>query len=475
MLSVYNSRGEKNLPGDPNSARAFSKNRIPDLNKSGEKKIYFMASFSLNELLVPVQGPNDQNNEVQQDKLTTLEGFHNDKIRKFREQKDSLPELKKELADLVDKLEAWPMALRFTDEHKEAIEKETELKGRIADVDADKDMMNYFLNVGDILFGHYDTQQRIATGDNTMQNESNRIRTPANSVLSYFKTAPIVQEQTTDNKPVKTRVNKKKTESYTLKASNIVADIDGMRRDKALEKYLSIVEPTAIKSGIMPGSGIESDYGCCPVCENEMHFSQNEAMLGCRECGYQDFILIDSEKPSYKDPPREISYFAYKKINHLNEWLAQFQAKETTEIPADIFEQIQSELRKERIIDTLKLKPSKLREILKKLKLSKYYEHVAHIMNRLNGVQAPVLSREVEDKLRFMFREIQPSFIKHCPKGRSNFLSYSYVLYKFCQLLELDDFLPCFPLLKSREKLYMQDKIWQCICDDMGWEFIKSI
>ena len=96
-------------------------------------------------------------------------------------------------------------------------------------------------------------------------------------------------------------------------------------------------------------------------------------------------------------------------------------------------------------------------------------------MNRLNGVQAPVLSREVEDKLRFMFREIQPSFIKHCPKGRSNFLSYSYVLYKFCQLLELDEFLPCFPLLKSREKLYMQDKIWQCICEDMGWEFIKSI
>ena len=434
-----------------------------------------MASFSLNELLVPVSGPNDQNNEVQQDKLTTLEGFHNDKIRKFREQKDSLPDLKAELAVIVDKLEAWSMALRFTDEHKEAIEKETELQERIADVDADKDMMNYFLNVGDILFGHYDTQQRIATGDNTMQNESNRIRTPANSVLSYFKTAPVVQEQKTDNKPVKTRVNKKKAETYTLKASNIVADIDGMRRDKALEKYLSIVEPTAIKSGIMPGSGIESDYGCCPVCENEMHFSQNEAMLGCRECGYQDFILIDSEKPSYKDPPREISYFAYKKINHLNEWLAQFQAKETTEIPADIFEQIQSELRKERIIDTLKLKPSKLREILKKLKLSKYYEHVAHIMNRLNGVQAPVLSREVEDKLRFMFREIQPSFIKHCPKGRSNFLSYSYVLYKFCQLLELDDFLPCFPLLKSREKLYMQDKIWQCICDDMGWEFIKSI
>ena len=428
-----------------------------------------MSFFSLNELLTPIAGSSDVGLEQQPDKLTTLEGYHNDKVRRFCDTKETLPELKKELSNLRDELSGWPIELRFNDEHKESLEKEEELVKRIADIESDKDLLNYFLNVGDIVFGYFDTQQRIAVGDNSIVGESNKVKTPANSVLSYFKTpgAPT----SGDAKPV---VKKKKV-TKSNKASDVVTETEGLRRDKALEKYLSIVEPTAIKSGIMPGSGIESDYGCCPICDSEMHFSQNEAMLGCPSCGHQDFILVDSEKPSYKEPPREISYFAYKKINHLNEWLAQFQAKETTEIPQEIFEQIQTELKKERISDTLKLKPSKLREILKKLKLSKYYEHVAHIMNRLNGVQAPVLSREVEDKLRYMFREIQPSFIKHCPKGRSNFLSYSYVLYKFCQLLELDEFLPCFPLLKSREKLYMQDKIWQCICDDMGWEFIKSI
>jgi len=428
-----------------------------------------MSNFSLNELLTPIQVFQEVNLEQYQDKLTTLEGFHNDKVKKFCDLKESLPDLKQQLGDLRYELAGWPIEKRFNDEHKAALELEDDIVKRISDIETDKDLMNYYLNVGDILFGYYDTQQRIATGDNSIAKESNKVRTPANSVLSYFKT-PGVSESVDVKPTIKKRVLRKES-----KASEVVTDTEGMRRDKALEKYLSIVEPTAIKTGIMPGSGIESDYGCCPMCDNEMHFSQNEAMLGCPKCGHQDFILIDSEKPSYKEPPREISYFAYKKINHLNEWLAQFQAKETTEIPQDIFEQIQSELKKERIIDTIKLKPSKLREILKKLKLSKYYEHVAHIMNRLNGVQAPVLSREVEDKLRYMFREIQPSFIKHCPKGRSNFLSYSYVLYKFCQLLELDEFLPCFPLLKSREKLYMQDKIWQCICDDMGWEFIKSI
>ena len=117
----------------------------------------------------------------------------------------------------------------------------------------------------------------------------------------------------------------------------------------------------------------------------------------------------------------------------------------------------------------------KLRKILKKLKLNKYYEHVPHIINRLNGVPAPIMDRATEEKLRVMFKEIQGPFMKHCPKWRKNFLSYSYVLHKFVQLLELDNFLPCFTLLKSREKLHQQDMIWKNICKELKWEFIKSL
>jgi hypothetical protein len=133
------------------------------------------------------------------------------------------------------------------------------------------------------------------------------------------------------------------------------------------------------------------------------------------------------------------------------------------------------ELKKERITNMASLKLTKLREIFRKLKYNKYYEHIPHILNRLNGQNAPVMSRDNEEKLRHMFKEIQPSFQKHCPSDRSNFLSYSYVLYKFCELLELDEFLPSFPLLKNRDKLYMQDKIWQKICEDMKWEFIRTL
>ena len=74
-----------------------------------------------------------------------------------------------------------------------------------------------------------------------------------------------------------------------------------------------------------------------------------------------------------------------------------------------------------------------------------------------------------------MFNDIQIPFAKYCPTERRNFLSYSYILYKFFELLELDEYLRCFQLLKSRTKLHRQDEIWKNICKDLNWQFIKSL
>jgi hypothetical protein len=44
-----------------------------------------------------------------------------------------------------------------------------------------------------------------------------------------------------------------------------------------------------------------------------------------------------------------VSYYAYKRINHFNEWLAQFQAKESTEIPAYVYDEDSGGAQEERI------------------------------------------------------------------------------------------------------------------------------
>ena len=437
---------------------------------------YFL---SLDNLLRPLHEENAQSGKMQKtlESAKTLESFHNQQMNKFKEEKSNLTQFEMELAEKKQEFAAIeqeymnPTHINTSGDlslltNRSKLEQEIkELELKIDKLKSGETETDYFLRVGDILFSYTDAQERIATGERPINDKQQRM--PANSVYSYFFNPDVDIMQQQIPSPTKEEPARQK------KASDISNDI-GFKRDKALESYLSALNPDTIQNdNAAVASSITENYGNCAICGSEMFL--NETFLDCPDCGYRDMILVDSEKPSYKDPPREMSYYAYKKINHLNEWLAQFQAKETTEIAPAILEQIRTELRKERITDMSKLKPSKLKEVIKKLKLNRCYDHVAHILNRLNGISAPVLSREVEEKLRFMFKEIQFSFVKHCPKKRSNFLSYSFVLYKFCELLELDDYLPCFPLLKSREKLYMQDKIWKKICEDMGWEFIQTV
>jgi len=395
-----------------------------------------------------------------QARATTLEAHHQNKMKEFTETKHNLANLQSTLSDLEAKIDNMPYSAMFSDEWRQLSDQAEVTRSQIKSILADDKRLDYFLNVGDMLFQYFDAHETLAKGEESTAKTA--MRMPTNSVLSYFTDATEV-------------VPSPQPQQQPKKASYIDSS-EGMNRDKMMERYLAVVEPSAIKSGIMPGSGIEPGWGTCPTCDVEMTFYQNEALLGCPRCGHEEFILIDSEKPSYKDPPREITYFAYKKINHFNEWLAQFQAKENTDIPQDIIEAVMRELRKERISDPKKVKKDKIREVLQKLKFSKMYDHVQQIKNRIQQQMTMLtLSKEMEEKLQHMFKEIQPAFIKYCPANRSNFLSYPYVLYKLCQLLEMDEFLPCFQLLKSREKLYQQDQVWQKICQEMRWQFIRSI
>jgi len=436
-----------------------------------------MSHVSLDQLLCKEDLPVPTNKVAKvTESAKTLESLHTQQLSTFAEEKNNLPDLRAKLKAMKQELAiaerdytsphilAQVQDIRTLMKHSRLETQIQELESKIAGLESGSTVADYFLRVGNILFSYTDAQERIASGEapyDPVPGKKSRI--PNNSVCAYFTQKPEVES--TNTLTVQ--------EPKKIKTASSLDNTMGFKRDKALETYMQALDPDGTGTDVAIANSMSEDFGNCPICDTEMYF--NDTFLDCPQCGHRDMILVDSEKPSYKDPPREMSYYAYKKINHLNEWLAQFQAKETTEISAAIMDQIKTELRKERITDMSKVKPSKLKEVIKKLKLHRCYDHVAHILNRLNGVSAPVLSREVEEKLRFMFKEIQFSFVKHCPKKRSNFLSYSFVLYKFCELLELDEYLPCFPLLKSREKLYMQDKIWQKICEDMSWEFIRTV
>jgi len=153
--------------------------------------------------------------------------------------------------------------------------------------------------------------------------------------------------------------------------------------------------------------------------------------------------------------------------------LAQFQGKETTQIPPEVIENLKQQIKKERV-DMSNLTYYKTKDLLKKLGYNKYYEHINFIKDKL-GIKPPIISQELEETLCNFFMEIQYPYAKHCPDYRVNFLHYYYVLYKLFELLSEHHYLPEIPMLKDREKLIEQDIIWKKICEDLDWEFIATI
>lgn len=216
----------------------------------------------------------------------------------------------------------------------------------------------------------------------------------------------------------------------------------------------------------------------CPRCPDSNIFQFNDTSeLVCDNCGTVIDVLI-SEELTYKEEQEtseKVINYSYKRDNHFNEWLSQFQAQEMTTIPPEVIESLRNEFKKTKIKNVQEITHAKVRGFLKKLKLNKYYEHVPYITNILSGISAPNMPQALEERLRLMFKDIQKPFDDNCPADRKNFLSYSYVLYKFCELLSEDSYLQYFPLLKSKEKLHQQDVIWKKICHDLRWEFIPTI
>lgn len=215
-------------------------------------------------------------------------------------------------------------------------------------------------------------------------------------------------------------------------------------------------------------------YTCNSCHIGELIHFDNDGIFICNHCSMIHKHLVENERPSYRDPPKEVCFYAYKRINHFREIIAQFQAKESTQIPKKVIDDFKSQIKKERLDIHTQLTNKKAKEILKKLNYSKYYEHVPFIKDKI-GIKPPVMDQYLEDTLCNLFLEIQAPYAKYCPDYRVNFLNYYYTIYKLCELLNQKQFLEFFPKLKDPSKRIEQDEIWKKICNELNWKFIPTV
>ena len=382
-----------------------------------------------------------ETNSQSQKTKGTLDSIHQTHIESLRKQMetDSIRVLEEKLEKVQKQLKELPEG-SFEFDHvfkRSQLEKEANnLQQKIQNTREGNDIKSYYLENGDIMLEYYGHHKKLSAPKATLSNTG--------SLTTFDKLF----------QPVESEVPTKK---------------------KIFDEY---IQRMGFSNGIVITDAAETLKKMaehCSICNLPREELTAEGILVCPKCGSEEYSLVVSDTPGFRDPPKERNNYAYKKMNHLNEILNQFQAKESTKIPDEVMNEVICEIKKRRIENIASLNEQDIRDILKKLERNRYYEHATHILSRLNGNPPPTITAEIEEKIRAMFQEIQAPFLLYCPDDRRNFLSYAYIIYKFLELLELDEYKVHFQLLKSRDRLIAHDQIWKKICDYLQWEFIQSV
>ena len=344
-----------------------------------------------------------------------------------------IPQLEAERAELRSHLG------QLTDD--DDIDVRMEIQDRIRDIGVKLKTMRalknkYLLDNVPYIFNYFEEKKKISTGENSTKNVLN----------SFFK----VKQTPEEASAALGQASRQKYHNYWK----------NVNREYCNTSDYNVV--TDVCQSCRTGELIPQDEEGILICNN-------------KKCGVYVQYIVDNEKPIYKEPPNEVTYNAYVRLNHFKEILSQFQAKETTQIPAHVIEAIRGRIKKERIQDlTTEINYEKMREILKKLGFNRYFEHIQYI-NSILGIKPPVMSDELQDTLCILFIEIQEPWAVHCPAHRTNFFNCTYTLVQLCVLLDQTQYLPYIPMMKDREKQLEQDMVWKKVCESLDWEFVPTV
>src|SRR5438132_11060239 len=133
---------------------------------------------------------------------------------------------------------------------------------------------------------------------------------------------------------------------------------------------------------------MDKEYACskkhlnhsyrCKKCNLEKIVIHNEAIIACPKCGESDDIFIESDIPSQRETFTEKPKYPYKRIGHCIEKLNQFLCKGNANIPPEVFNTLEEEIKKHSMVkETVTI--NFLEKMLKKHRLSDYYENIMFI------------------------------------------------------------------------------------------------
>jgi hypothetical protein len=86
---------------------------------------------------------------------------------------------------------------------------------------------------------------------------------------------------------------------------------------------------------------------------------------------------------------------------------------------------------------------------------------------------APPISPEIRDQMKLLFAQTKEALNK-CSGTKNSPLSFSYLVYKYAELLKLDDLTNYVTLPKNTHALQQQDIIWKKVCNELQLPFTPT-
>jgi hypothetical protein len=267
----------------------------------------------------------------------TIDAKHNEMIHYFNSLNDSIPNLKDELKKLVNEYNNKDQSRKhdieyilYRDTIKERI---YEIKDKINKIINNDDINKYYLEVGTLLHNYYENVENSKTNENI---HSENFEENLMNYDNYFDSIEEDDKEDDENIIIEDIDNSKKnnknilnffnsdsknnnSSAYTsTKISDFVKEESKFKKKDILDEYLQKIDPKYVTK-------IKIDHTICKCsnCKSEMTIFPSDGIQICEICGFQENIFIESDKPSFKDPPIEVCYFTYKRVNHFNEYTGQ--------------------------------------------------------------------------------------------------------------------------------------------------------
>lgn len=261
-------------------------------------------------------------------------------------------------------------------------------------------------------------------------------------------------------------------------AADPVASALGLReRQRASQRVQASVEALREAVHFQHDTGelapryIEQDR--CPACHATFRELHEESTLVCPDCGFSaQFMDATSSNMPYGEE-FELTKQVYKRTKNFRIFMNQFR-KDVQTVPEQVIIDLKLVYEALHVRSKQEIRPTAIKTFLKQLGYPQYVDMAPRILRRINNTPIAAFTQEEIDQYVEKFGDSQVEFVKHKTGRRINFLNASYMANRLSDVLNKPWFKECFPLMKSRSVMKVQDSMWKPICKANGWPYSDS-